>query len=70
MTGKKLEAGMLTKLKVHKNSKGEPHCPVMFKVFNNNSHIVAVGTTGNVFCHEVCDRFIDSVTTLSYFYII
>ena len=53
VTGKKLDASMLTKLHVHKNSKGEPHCPVMFKVFNNNSHIVAVGTTGNVFCHEV-----------------
>jgi hypothetical protein len=43
----------LTKLSVHKNSKGEPHCPVLFKVFNNNSHIVAIKNTGNVFSYEV-----------------
>ena len=29
------------------------HCPVTFKVFNENSHIVAVRTTGNVFSLEV-----------------
>jgi len=29
------------------------HCPVTFKVFNNNSHIVAVKTTGNVFSYDV-----------------
>ncbi len=41
------------RLIVHKNSKGEPHCPVLFKVFNNNSHIVAIKNTGNVFSYEV-----------------
>ena len=35
VTGKPFSATQLTKLNVHKNSKGEPHCPVMFKVFNN-----------------------------------
>ena len=53
VTGDKLEASKLTKLKVHKSSKGEPHCPVLFKVFNNNTHIAAVKTTGNVFSYEV-----------------
>lgn len=33
---------------------GQYHCPVTFKVFNENSHIVAVKTTGNVFAFEVC----------------
>jgi len=32
---------------------GKFHCPVLFKVFNENSHIVAVRPTGNVFSFEV-----------------
>lgn len=32
------------------------HCPVTFKVFNNNSHIVAVKTTGNVFSYDVSQK--------------
>lgn len=34
-------------------STGEYHCPVMNKVFTEYTHIVAVKTTGNVFCYEV-----------------
>lgn len=34
---------------------GEYHCPVLNKVFTEFTHIVAVKTTGNVFCYEVCD---------------
>lgn len=33
---------------------GEYHCPVLNKVFTEFTHIVAVRTTGNVFCYEVC----------------
>lgn len=44
---------MLTKLNIQKNSKGEQHCPVLFKVFNNNTHIACIKTTGNVFSYEV-----------------
>lgn len=33
---------------------GEYHCPVLNKVFTEFTHIVAVKTTGNVFCYEVC----------------
>ena len=29
------------------------HCPVTFKVFNENTHIVAVRSTGNVYSYEV-----------------
>jgi hypothetical protein len=32
---------------------GEFHCPVLHKVFTEFTHIVAVKTTGNVFCYEV-----------------
>lgn len=33
---------------------GEFQCPVLNKVFTEFTHIVAVKTTGNVFCYEVC----------------
>ena len=56
VTGKPLAATQLTKLKLHKNSQGEPHCPVMFKVFNNSTHIAAIKSTGNVFSHEAIDE--------------
>ena len=32
---------------------GKYHCPVTFKIFNENTHIVVVKTTGNVYCMEV-----------------
>ena len=32
---------------------GKYHCPVTFKVFNENSHIVAIRTSGNVYSYEV-----------------
>ncbi len=56
VTGKPLSATGLTKLNVHKNSKGEPHCPVMFKVFNNSTHIAAIKSTGNVFSYEAIEE--------------
>lgn len=37
---------------------GEFHCPVLNKVFTEFTHIVAVKTTGNVFCYEVCFFFL------------
>ena len=33
-------------------SPGKYHCPVLFTVFTNSSHIVAIRTTGNVYAHE------------------
>lgn len=32
---------------------GKYHCPVLYSVFSNNSHIVANKVTGNVFSYEV-----------------
>ena len=52
VTGDPLAAGDLTKLKFQKNAEGHYHCPVLFKIFNNHTHIVAIRTTGHVYCHE------------------
>uniref|UniRef100_A0A8C3UYE0 Peptidylprolyl isomerase like 2 n=1 Tax=Catharus ustulatus TaxID=91951 RepID=A0A8C3UYE0_CATUS len=35
---------------------GKYHCPVLFTVFTNNSHIVAIKTTGNVFAYEAVEQ--------------
>ena len=52
VTGDPLAAGDLTKLKFQKNAEGNHHCPVLFKIFNNHTHIVAIRTSGHVYCHE------------------
>jgi peptidyl-prolyl cis-trans isomerase-like protein 2 len=44
------------KLTFHKNSKDEFHCPITYKVFNENSHIVAIAKTGNVFSGEAVEQ--------------
>lgn len=55
-TGEKLSAKDLVRLNFHKNAEGKYHCPVTFKVFNENTHIVAVKQTGNVFAYEAVER--------------
>lgn len=52
VTGGPLKAEDLISLVFHKNQDGEFHCPVLNKVFTEFTHIVAVKTTGNVFCYE------------------
>ncbi|PSN47120.1 Peptidyl-prolyl cis-trans isomerase-like 2 [Blattella germanica] len=52
VTGEPLDAKNLIKLNFHKNAKGDYHCPVLYKPFTKQSHIVAVATTGNVFSYE------------------
>ncbi|CAI9111273.1 OLC1v1011457C1 [Oldenlandia corymbosa var. corymbosa] len=52
VTGAPLKLEDLIPLKFHKNAEGEYHCPVLNKVFTEFTHIVAVRTTGNVFCYE------------------
>lgn len=56
INGTKLDAKSLIKLNFHKNSEGKYHCPVMYKVFNDSSHIVAIKTTGNVFSFEAVEQ--------------
>ncbi|XP_007906804.1 RING-type E3 ubiquitin-protein ligase PPIL2 [Callorhinchus milii] len=55
-TGEKLEAKSLIKLNYHKNSEGKYHCPVMYSVFTNNSHIVTIKATGNVYSFEAVEQ--------------
>ncbi|KAI8749034.1 RING-type E3 ubiquitin-protein ligase ppil2 [Biomphalaria glabrata] len=55
-TGEKMVAKDLVKLNFHKNSQGQYHCPITFKVFNENAHIVAIKTTGNVYSYEAVER--------------
>ncbi|KAK2983294.1 LOW QUALITY PROTEIN: hypothetical protein RJ640_030573, partial [Escallonia rubra] len=52
VTGTPLKQEDLIPLIFHKNSEGEMQCPVLNKVFTEFTHIVAVKTTGNVFCFE------------------
>lgn len=52
VTGTPLKLEDLIPLTFHKNAEGEYHCPVLNKVFTEFTHIVAVKTTGNVFCFE------------------
>ncbi|KAJ8567344.1 hypothetical protein K7X08_019552 [Anisodus acutangulus] len=52
VTGTPMKQEDLIPLTFHKNTEGEYHCPVLNKVFTEFTHIVAVRTTGNVFCYE------------------
>lgn len=56
VTGEPMEAKALTKLNFHTNADGKFHCPVTFKVFNENTHIVAVKATGNVYAFDCVER--------------
>ncbi|KAL5964342.1 RING-type E3 ubiquitin-protein ligase PPIL2 [Taenia solium] len=53
VTGKKMKASELIKLNFCKNADGKYHCPITFKVFNQNTHIVAIRNTGNVYAYAV-----------------
>uniref|UniRef100_A0A452ILA2 PPIase cyclophilin-type domain-containing protein n=1 Tax=Gopherus agassizii TaxID=38772 RepID=A0A452ILA2_9SAUR len=64
ITGEKLDAKSLVKLNFAKNNEGKYHCPVLFTVFTNNSHIVAIKTTGNVFAYEAVEQL--NIKTKSY----
>ncbi|XP_069789772.1 RING-type E3 ubiquitin-protein ligase PPIL2 isoform X2 [Narcine bancroftii] len=55
-TGEKLDVKSLIKLNYHKNSEGKYHCPVMYSVFTNNSHILAIKSSGNVYSHEAVEQ--------------
>uniref|UniRef100_A0A8C3CNS3 Peptidylprolyl isomerase like 2 n=1 Tax=Cairina moschata TaxID=8855 RepID=A0A8C3CNS3_CAIMO len=48
--------GLHAKLKLFSSPSGKYHCPVLFTVFTNNSHIVAIKTTGNVFAYEAVEQ--------------
>lgn len=58
ITGKKpfTEKDDIIDLKIAKNSDDQFHCPVLFKVFCENSHIVVIAVTGNVFSYEAVEE--------------
>ncbi|BFZ64350.1 cyclophilin peptidyl-prolyl cis-trans isomerase Cyp8 [Saitoella coloradoensis] len=56
VTGGKLEAKDLIKLTFGKNEAGENCDPVTFKVFTDNTHLVAIKTSGNVFTYDTVQR--------------
>lgn len=56
VSGKSCDAKSLIKLTFYRNGDGEYHCPSLFKPFTKNSHIVAIGTTGNVFSYEAVEQ--------------
>ena len=43
-------------MNLYKNAKDEYHCPITYKIFNENSHIVAIAKTGNVFSGEAVEQ--------------
>ncbi|XP_065345924.1 RING-type E3 ubiquitin-protein ligase PPIL2 [Cloeon dipterum] len=55
-TGEPIDAKSLVKLNFHKNAEGKYHCPVLYKQFTNNSHLVVVKNTGNVFSYEAIEQ--------------
>lgn len=55
-TGEKLDGKSLIKLNFAKNSEGQYHCPVLYSVFTDNTHIVAIRTTGNVYTYEAVEQ--------------
>ncbi|TGZ84757.1 hypothetical protein EX30DRAFT_360754 [Ascodesmis nigricans] len=56
VTGEKLSYNQLIKLHIHRNESGEYCDPVTFKVFTDNTHIVALKTSGNVFAWDTIER--------------
>ena len=50
--GAKLSVRELVRLNMAKNAKGEWHCPVTCKVFNDFTKVCAIAPTGNVFAYE------------------
>ncbi|KAF2156700.1 hypothetical protein K461DRAFT_263717 [Myriangium duriaei CBS 260.36] len=54
--GSPLKAADLIKLNFTKNDDGEYVDPVTFKVFTDNTHIVGLRNTGNVFAYDTVER--------------
>jgi peptidyl-prolyl cis-trans isomerase-like 2 len=52
VTANPMTTADIIKLNMAKNPDGLWHCPVTFKVFNNNTHIVAIRPTGHVYAYE------------------
>ncbi|VDP41500.1 unnamed protein product, partial [Soboliphyme baturini] len=56
VTGEPLHSNSLIKLNFYKNKEGDYHCPVTYRVFTNNSHVIAIRTTGNVYSYDAVEE--------------
>ncbi|KAL6721652.1 cyclophilin peptidyl-prolyl cis-trans isomerase Cyp8 [Lecanora helva] len=56
VNGNTLKADDLIRLHFAKNDDGEMVDPVTFKVFTDNTHLVALKNTGNVFAYDTVER--------------
>lgn len=52
VSGLPMTTDEIVRLTMHKNAEDKWHCPVTFKVFNNNSRIVANRSSGHVYSYE------------------
>lgn len=52
ITGKKISASNLIEIKFHKNNENQYHCPIIYKLFNQHSKIIANKKNGNVYSYE------------------
>jgi len=56
VTGKPIKTSDLIKLNFHKNEEGEYACPITYKSFTENSYIIAIPETGNVYSYEAYEE--------------
>lgn len=56
VTGRPLKSEDLIELQFSKNDEGEMVDPVTYKVFTDNTHMVALKNTGNVFAYDTVER--------------
>ncbi|EGX53839.1 hypothetical protein AOL_s00004g498 [Orbilia oligospora ATCC 24927] len=55
--GSKLESKDLIKMHMSKNTDDEYWDPIASKIFTNNTHIVVIKTSGNVYAYETVEKF-------------
>lgn len=56
VTGGKLEVSQLIPLHFHRNGESKLHCPITFKEFGNNSHVVVNIVSGHVYSFDAVDQ--------------
>jgi len=52
VTNEPLDQSQLIKLTFHKNQDGKIHCPVTYKVLTDQSYIIAIKESGNVYSYD------------------
>ncbi|KAF8454306.1 cyclophilin-like domain-containing protein [Terfezia claveryi] len=56
VTGERMQYNELLKLEMHKNEDGEYVDPLTYKAFTDNTHLVAIRTSGNVYAWDTVER--------------